>query len=124
MESSHPSNGPGNRLGVSHAPTIPTQAYASEGRRFQEKLARAFTSEDRAPRTRCSPLRVVGICCAGLQWSKRTESDDPDGDPLDNLNHVYTVLVDKLDGGGKEVWLPCGFRGDDIPSSILKPFFK
>eukprot|EP00439_Symbiodinium_sp_Y106_P078087 s562_g16.t3 len=50
----------------------------------------------------------------GQQWSKRTRASDPEGDPLDNLNHVYTVLVDKLGGAGKEVWLPCGFRGDQV----------
>ncbi|CAE7885343.1 unnamed protein product, partial [Symbiodinium microadriaticum] len=60
----------------------------------------------------------------GLQWSKRTESDDPDGDPLDNLNHVYTVLVDKLDGGGKEVWLPCGFRGDEVDKEFSIKYMR
>ncbi|CAE7266948.1 unnamed protein product [Symbiodinium sp. CCMP2456] len=60
----------------------------------------------------------------GLQWSKQTESDDPEGDPLNNLNHVYTVLVDKLDGGGKEVWLPCGFRGDVVDKEFSIKYMR
>mmetsp|Transcript_34168 Transcript_34168/g.79772 ORF Transcript_34168/g.79772 Transcript_34168/m.79772 type:complete len:537 (+) Transcript_34168:22-1632(+) len=59
----------------------------------------------------------------GVQWSKRTESNDPEGDPLDNLNHVYTVLVDKLDGG-KEVWLPCGFRGDVVDKEFSIKYMR
>eukprot|EP00934_Nitzschia_sp_Nitz4_P007800 Nitzschia sp. Nitz4//scaffold103_size77763//64191//65978//NITZ4_005452-RA/size77763-snap-gene-0.53-mRNA-1//1//CDS//3329532349//7790//frame0 len=39
---------------------------------------------------------------------------DPAGFPLNDLNHVFTVTVDSLDGTTKEIWLPCGFHGDAV----------
>mmetsp|Transcript_125397 Transcript_125397/g.297731 ORF Transcript_125397/g.297731 Transcript_125397/m.297731 type:complete len:480 (-) Transcript_125397:246-1685(-) len=50
----------------------------------------------------------------GQQWSRRSFARDPSGDRLADLNHVYTVLVDKLGSPGKEVWMSCGFRGDEV----------
>ncbi|CAE7243034.1 unnamed protein product [Symbiodinium natans] len=67
-------------------------------------------------------IQVLDLACS--QWSKRTLSRDPAGDPLDNLNHVYTVLVDKLGGGGKEVWLPCGFRGDEVDQEFSIKYMR
>ena len=59
---------------------------------------------------------------SGEQWAIQTSNiEDPDGFPLDDLNHVFSVLVDAVDENGektgkKEVWLPCGFNGDAVNS--------
>mmetsp|Transcript_30876 Transcript_30876/g.46878 ORF Transcript_30876/g.46878 Transcript_30876/m.46878 type:complete len:886 (-) Transcript_30876:79-2736(-) len=51
----------------------------------------------------------------GEQWAHTSSGMDPDGFPLNDLNHVYTVLVDDVKNENKkELWLPCGFRGDRI----------
>lgn len=50
----------------------------------------------------------------GQQFQRHTLGQDPDGNALDNLNHVYSVVVDSLDGRTREVWLPCGFYGDAV----------
>jgi len=51
-----------------------------------------------------------------------TTAVDPDGLPVDNLNHVYAVVVDALHNENyqgkkkKEAWLTCGFNGDRVNS--------
>ena len=73
----------------------------------------------------------------GKQWEHRIINDDnhnkdPAGMPLNDLNHIQTVLVDseqvQVDPSSastgtqnsttgsikKEIWLPCGFQGDEV----------
>jgi hypothetical protein len=74
----------------------------------------------------------------GKRWEQGivdgNHNKDPAGMPLDNLNHIQTVLVDavqvQVDAsststyastgsqsttmGKKEIWLPCGFKGDKV----------
>jgi hypothetical protein len=51
----------------------------------------------------------------GEQWDHITNATDPAEFPLNDLNHVYTVMVDLVhDSTKKEVWLPCGFKGDRV----------
>jgi hypothetical protein len=51
----------------------------------------------------------------GQQGSRTTWGSDPAGYPLNDLNHVYAVVVDSLDSAAsKEAWLVCGFRGDQV----------
>ena len=52
----------------------------------------------------------------GEQTVTVTRGVDPAGFPLADLNHVYAVPVDALDGAPHkhEVWLPCGFHGDRV----------
>jgi hypothetical protein len=51
----------------------------------------------------------------GQQHQVETPGTDPDGRPLNDLNHVASVLVDSLeDPDKKEIWLPCGFHNDQI----------
>jgi hypothetical protein len=55
----------------------------------------------------------------GEQYEVKTEGTDPDNRPLNDLNHVASVVVDSVGVGGqqhqkKEIWLPCGFHNDRI----------
>jgi hypothetical protein len=59
----------------------------------------------------------------GEQWYRAVgNGTDPDGLPLNQLNHVQAVVVDRIDKntgqlmeeGKKEIWLPCGFVGHEI----------
>lgn len=51
----------------------------------------------------------------GKQYSIETSGTDPDNRPLNDLNHVASVLVDNIDNPSKkEIWLPCGFHNDRI----------
>ena len=51
----------------------------------------------------------------GKQWDHLTEGSDPEGFPLNDLNHICTVLVDSVkEEGKKELWMPCGFKGDKV----------
>eukprot|EP00980_Cylindrotheca_fusiformis_P011999 scaffold2838_cov112-Cylindrotheca_fusiformis.AAC.1 len=43
------------------------------------------------------------------------EGQDPAGNALNNLHHVYSVVVDSLSTPShKEIWLPCGFHGHHV----------
>jgi hypothetical protein len=51
----------------------------------------------------------------GEQFQVETLGTDPDDRPLNDLNHVASVLVDNIDNPDKkELWLPCGFHNDPI----------
>jgi hypothetical protein len=59
----------------------------------------------------------------GDQFEIKTTGKDPDGRPLNDLNHVASVLVDSTEHFSydhdklkpkKEIWLPCGFHNDKI----------
>lgn len=53
----------------------------------------------------------------GKQHNRTTlVTEDPAGKPLNDLNHVYSVMVDSVDGTKKEIWLPCGFHNDKVNS--------
>ena len=44
---------------------------------------------------------------------------DPTGrNHMNDLNHVAAVTVPKLDGSGIEIWVPCGFHGDETDTEI------
>eukprot|EP00934_Nitzschia_sp_Nitz4_P009230 Nitzschia sp. Nitz4//scaffold178_size73299//32566//34477//NITZ4_005702-RA/size73299-snap-gene-0.143-mRNA-1//-1//CDS//3329539131//9220//frame0 len=49
---------------------------------------------------------------------------DPAGFRLNDLNHVYTVVVDSLDGTTKEIWSPCGFHGDAVNSEVSSEYAR
>jgi hypothetical protein len=64
----------------------------------------------------------------GKRWEHRNTdvaNMDPAGMPLNDLNHIQTVLVDSVvpstntstttsTNTKKEIWLPCGFQGDKV----------
>eukprot|EP00980_Cylindrotheca_fusiformis_P000005 scaffold1_cov108-Cylindrotheca_fusiformis.AAC.5 len=51
----------------------------------------------------------------GKQSYKEVHGLDPAGNPLNSLNHVYSVVVDSITTPShKEIWLPCGFHGHDV----------
>ena len=53
---------------------------------------------------------------------------DPAGYPLNNLNHVYAVPVSSqlegAEGHVDEIWLPCGFHGDEVNSEISSHYAR
>jgi hypothetical protein len=66
-------------------------------------------------------LQLLGRYSRVIQWLdlitgqqdyRITYGKDPDGYPLNDLNHVEAVVVDSLDGTTREAWLICGFYGD------------
>jgi hypothetical protein len=66
-------------------------------------------------------LQLLGRYSRVIQWMdlitgqqdyRITYGKDPDGYPLNDLNHVEAVVVDSLDGTTREAWLICGFAGD------------
>lgn len=71
-------------------------------------------------------LIMLGRHARSLQWidletGKKNMTfvtgEDPVGQPLNDLNHVYSVTVDSIaTPSHKEVWLPCGFHGDVLNS--------
>jgi hypothetical protein len=79
-----------------------------------------FESE---PSGRQVMVTVLGRWSRSLQWIdlmtgaqslRQVTGEDPAGNPLNDLNHVYSVMVDSLDDSTKEIWLPCGFHGDQV----------
>jgi hypothetical protein len=61
----------------------------------------------------------------GQQWAVRTENvTDPDGRPLDDLNHVSGVLVRNVDTAELEIWLPCGFHGDRVNGEVSTNYVR
>eukprot|EP00980_Cylindrotheca_fusiformis_P018183 scaffold5887_cov122-Cylindrotheca_fusiformis.AAC.12 len=51
----------------------------------------------------------------GKQNYTMVKGNDPAGNPLNNLNHVCSVVVDSLSTPSyKEIWLPCGFHGHGV----------
>lgn len=79
---------------------------------------------DVGPSDRQKLLAILGRHSGVLQWidlmtgnqnKAKVTGWDPAGNELDNLNHVYSVLVDSLSSPShKEVWLPCGFHGHKV----------
>lgn len=54
-----------------------------------------------------------------------TEGKDPAGYPLNDLNHVSAVRVPTIDNPDKvEVWLPCGFHGDQVNHEISSRYAR
>lgn len=63
----------------------------------------------------------------GDQFSIETNGTDPDNRPLNDLNHVASVLVDSLESTTrtrKEVWLPCGFHNDRIGKEVSSNYVR
>ena len=83
-------------------------------------------------------VNILGRYSRGVQWmdletgeqrSVETSGADPDDRPLNDLNHVASVVVDALqpdlDGRTrKEVWLPCGFHNDPVGSELSSNFVR
>jgi len=79
-------------------------------------------------------VTLLGRHCRYIQWqdletgeqgSKRTEGEDPSGNPIDDLNHVSAVLVDSLNNTGQqEIWLPCGFHGDAVNNETSTDYVR
>jgi hypothetical protein len=78
-------------------------------------------------------INVLGRYSRGVQWMDlqtgeqnilETNGTDPDHRPLNDLNHVASVVVDSIDDGSsssrkkKEIWLPCGFHNDRIGKEV------
>lgn len=61
---------------------------------------------------------------SGFQKQLRTHGLDPAGNRLDDLNHVYSVVVDRMDGTSREVWLPCGFHGDEVNAEYSMSYVR
>lgn len=62
----------------------------------------------------------------GEQWDVRTENVlDPGGKAVDDLNHVYSVVVDSLEPNGpQEIWLPCGFHNDKVNAEVSTSYAR
>eukprot|EP00532_Pseudo-nitzschia_australis_P008441 CAMPEP_0168164700 /NCGR_PEP_ID=MMETSP0139_2-20121125/1084_1 /TAXON_ID=44445 /ORGANISM="Pseudo-nitzschia australis, Strain 10249 10 AB" /LENGTH=614 /DNA_ID=CAMNT_0008081749 /DNA_START=407 /DNA_END=2251 /DNA_ORIENTATION=+ len=86
-------------------------------------------------------VNVLGRYSRSVQWlnletgeqrSVETKGTDPDQRPLNDLNHVASVVVDSLDRGEsddntrkrKEVWLPCGFHNDRIGKELSSNYVR
>ena len=83
-------------------------------------------------------VNVLGRYSRGVQWmdlntgeqfSLVTNGTDPDMKPLNDLNHVASVLVDSIDDSNnarvrKEVWLPCGFHSDKVGKEISSNYAR
>ena len=82
-------------------------------------------------------VNVLGRYSRGVQWmdlntgeqcSSVTNGTDPDHKPLNDLNHVASVLVDSLESKGerpkKEVWLPCGFHNDRVGKEVSSNYVR
>ncbi len=85
-------------------------------------------------------VNVLGRYSRGVQWmdlntgeqfSVVTNGTDPDNKPLNDLNHVASVLVDSIvddDSDNarvkKEVWLPCGFHRDQVGKEISSNYAR
>lgn len=80
-------------------------------------------------------VNVLGRYARGVQWmdletgeqrSRVTNGTDPDKRPLNDLNHVASVLVDSIDGARtkKEVWLPCGFHNDRVGKEVSSNYAR
>jgi hypothetical protein len=61
----------------------------------------------------------------GQQRAVRTPNGtDPDGRPLDDLNHVSAVLVRNVETMKLEIWLPCGFHGDTVNGEVSSNYVR
>ena len=83
-------------------------------------------------------VNILGRYSRGVQWmdletgeqrSVETNGTDPSNRPLNDLNHVASVLVDSiaLDSYGrskKEVWLPCGFHNDRVGKELSSDYVR
>ncbi len=80
-------------------------------------------------------VNVLGRYSRGVQWmdletgeqrSMVTDGKDPDKRPLNDLNHVASVLVDSIGGTRtrKEVWLPCGFHNDRVGKEVSSNYVR
>lgn len=83
-------------------------------------------------------VNILGRYSRGVQWmdletgeqrSMETKGNDPDQRPLNDLNHVASVLVDSLEQDGnertkKEVWLPCGFHNDPVGKELSSNYVR
>jgi len=83
-------------------------------------------------------VNILGRYSRGVQWldlesgqqrSMESNGTDPDQRPLNDLNHVASVLVDSLepDENGitrKEVWLPCGFHNDRVGKELSSNYVR
>ena len=87
-------------------------------------------------------INVLGRYSRGVQWMDlntgeqnilETNGTDPDHRPLNDLNHVASVVVDSIDDGSssssssrkkKEIWLPCGFHNDRIGKEVSSNYVR
>ena len=89
-------------------------------------------------------VNVLGRHSRGVQWmdletgeqrSMETNGTDPDQRPLNDLNHVASVVVDSFDPDDdngnnnnkrkrKEVWLPCGFHNDRVGKELSSNYVR
>ncbi|VEU42554.1 unnamed protein product [Pseudo-nitzschia multistriata] len=84
-------------------------------------------------------VNILGRYSRSVQWmdlktgeqrAVETNGTDPDQRPLNDLNHVASVVVDSFRPGGenhrtrKEVWLPCGFHNDRIGNELSSNYAR
>ena len=98
---------------------------------------------DENERSRQILINVLGRYSRGVQWMDlntgeqnilETNGTDPDHRPLNDLNHVASVVVDSIDDGSsssssssrkkKEIWLPCGFHNDRIGKEVSSNYVR
>lgn len=60
----------------------------------------------------------------GASRSVRSHGTDPAGWRVDDLNHVYAVRVRSLVDDRDELWLPCGFHGDNVNAERSASFAR
>ena len=88
-------------------------------------------------------INVLGRYSRGIQWMDLitgeqnmiiTNGTDPDRRPLNDLNHVASVVVDSIDAVAnddkdnmkkrKEIWLPCGFHNDRVGKELSSNYVR
>jgi hypothetical protein len=86
-------------------------------------------------------VTVLGRYSRGVQWMDlktgeqnivETKGMDPDHRPLNDLNHVASVVVDSIDDDDdddssrkkKEIWLPCGFHNDLVGNEVSSNYVR
>jgi uncharacterized protein (UPF0333 family) len=86
-------------------------------------------------------VNILGRYSRGVQWMDLktgeqnmlvTNGTDPDHRPLNDLNHVASVVVDSIDDDDsssssrkkKEIWLPCGFHNDRVGIEVSSNYVR
>lgn len=105
-------------------------------------LEYATSNDDNDDNEKQILVNVLGRYSRGVQWMDLktgeqnivdTNGTDPDHRPLNDLNHVASVVVDSIDVDEnnntnrrkkKEIWLPCGFHNDRIGKELSSNYVR
>jgi hypothetical protein len=73
-------------------------------------------------------VETLDLITGATSMANTSSELDPAGYPLNNLNHVYAVPVSSqlegAEGHVDEIWLPCGFHGDEVNSEISSHYAR